>query len=48
MIEKVGHSGWGLEQKKDQAGDCVFVRLSGAMCECDIRSLDFAEILDSP
>ena len=33
---------------KDRAGDCVFVRLSGAMCGRDIRSLDFAEIPDGP
>jgi hypothetical protein len=46
MIEKVGHSAWVLGRKKDRAGDCVFVRLSGAMCEHDIRSLDSAGILD--
>ena len=47
MIEKVGHLGWELERKTGRAGDCAFVRLSGAMCERDIRSLHFAEILTS-
>ena len=47
MIEKVGHLGWELERKKGRAGDCAIVRLSGAMCERDIRSLHFAEILTS-
>jgi hypothetical protein len=48
MTEKVVHSAWVLGRKKDRAGYCVFVRPSGAMCERDIRSLDFAGIPDGP
>ena len=48
MIGKVGNSGWAWGRKKDRAGDCAFVRLVGAMCEYDIRLLDFAGILDDP
>jgi hypothetical protein len=48
MIGKVGHSGWAWGRKKDRAGDRAFARLVGAMCECDMRLLDFAGILDGP
>ena len=37
-----------MGRKRDRAGDCIFGRLAGAMCERDIRSLDFAVILDAP
>ena len=48
MTERVDHSGRELERRKDRAGSRVFARLSGAMCERDIQSLDFAETLVGP
>jgi hypothetical protein len=48
MTEKVAHLGWVSGRKMDRAGDCVFARFAGAKCGCDIRSLDFAGILDGP
>ena len=48
MIEKADSSLRELERKKNRVVGCVFVRLAGAMCEPDIRSLDFVGILHGP
>jgi hypothetical protein len=48
MIEKVGNLLRELGRKKNRVVDRVSVRLAGAMCESDIRSLDFVEILHGP